>query len=92
MNITELKPALIWNIFDQITRCLRPSKKEGKIHEFLCEFRQRTRDCIAKPMPWGMWQCFKPGNSGLREYSRALRECQACGAARPHGHGVRKEQ
>ena len=38
MNITELKPELIWNIFDQITKVPRPSKKEEKIREFLLNF------------------------------------------------------
>ena len=31
MTIKELKPELIWGIFDEITNVPRPSKKEGKI-------------------------------------------------------------
>ena len=38
MTIKELKPALVWNIFDQITKVPRPSKKEGKIREWLVNF------------------------------------------------------
>lgn len=38
MNITELTPSGIWYYFDQITRVPRPSKKEGKIREFLKAF------------------------------------------------------
>lgn len=38
MTIKELKPALIWNIFDQITKVPRPSKKEDKIRKFLLDF------------------------------------------------------
>ncbi len=30
MTIRDLKPALIWSIFDDITRVPRPSKKEEK--------------------------------------------------------------
>jgi dipeptidase D len=38
MNIRDLKPALIWGIFDEITRVPRPSKKEGKIRQYLLDF------------------------------------------------------
>ncbi|MDE6114938.1 MAG: aminoacyl-histidine dipeptidase [Muribaculum sp.] len=38
MTIKELKPALIWGIFDQITKVPRPSKKEEKIRQFLLDF------------------------------------------------------
>ena len=31
MTIKDLNPALVWNIFDQITKVPRPSKKEEKI-------------------------------------------------------------
>ncbi len=41
MTIKELKPELIWNIFDQITKVPRPSKKEGKIRQFLLDFANR---------------------------------------------------
>lgn len=38
MTIKDLQPALIWNIFDQITKVPRPSKKEEKIRQFLLDF------------------------------------------------------
>lgn len=41
MDIKDLKPQLIWTIFDQITKVPRPSKKEGKIREFLVDFAKK---------------------------------------------------
>ena len=38
MTIKDLKPALIWSIFDEITQVPRPSKKEGKIRQYLLDF------------------------------------------------------
>ncbi|MDO4319867.1 MAG: aminoacyl-histidine dipeptidase [Bacteroidales bacterium] len=38
MTIKDLKPALVFDIFDQITQVPRPSKKEGKIRQFLLDF------------------------------------------------------
>jgi dipeptidase D len=38
MTIRDLKPALIWSIFDDITRVPRPSKKEEKIRQYLLDF------------------------------------------------------
>ncbi|MCC8037705.1 MAG: aminoacyl-histidine dipeptidase [Bacteroidales bacterium] len=38
MTIKDLQPALIWDIFDQITKVPRPSKKEEKIRKFLLDF------------------------------------------------------
>ncbi len=37
-EITSLKPRLIWEQFDAITKVPRPSKKEGKIIEYLLAF------------------------------------------------------
>jgi dipeptidase D len=41
MQIKDLKPALIWNFFDQITQVPRPSKKEGKIVQYLLDFAKQ---------------------------------------------------
>lgn len=41
MTIKELEPKLIWGIFDEITNVPRPSKKEGKIREYLLEFAKK---------------------------------------------------
>lgn len=38
MTIKDLKPALVFQIFDEITKVPRPSKKEGKIRQFLLDF------------------------------------------------------
>ncbi len=38
MTIKDLQPALIWSIFDEITRIPRPSKKEEKIRQYLLDF------------------------------------------------------
>ena len=38
MTIKDLKPALVWSIFDEITKVPRPSKKEEKIREYLVDF------------------------------------------------------
>ena len=40
MTIRELDPKLVWGQFDDITRVPRPSKKEGKIIEFLVNFAE----------------------------------------------------
>ncbi len=41
MTIRDLQPKLIWEQFDDITRVPRPSKKEGKIIEWLVAFAQK---------------------------------------------------
>lgn len=41
MEIKNLEPKLFWEIFDEITRVPRPSKKEGQIREWLVSFAQR---------------------------------------------------
>lgn len=38
MTIKDLQPAAVFGIFDQITQVPRPSKKEGKIRQFLLDF------------------------------------------------------
>ncbi|MDE6136713.1 MAG: aminoacyl-histidine dipeptidase [Muribaculaceae bacterium] len=38
MTIKDLKPAAVFAIFDEITQVPRPSKKEGKIREYLLDF------------------------------------------------------
>ncbi|MBP5562375.1 MAG: aminoacyl-histidine dipeptidase [Muribaculaceae bacterium] len=41
MEMKNLKPALVWQIFDEINQVPRPSKKEGKIREWLVAFAQK---------------------------------------------------
>lgn len=38
MTIKDLQPRLVFEIFDQINKVPRPSKKEGKIRQFLLDF------------------------------------------------------
>ncbi len=38
MTIRDLEPKLVWEIFDDITRVPRPSKREQKMGKFLVEF------------------------------------------------------
>ena len=38
MTIKDLPPAAVFGIFDEITRVPRPSKKEGKIRQYLLDF------------------------------------------------------
>ena len=41
MEIKNLAPELVWNIFDQITKGPRPSKKEEKIRQWLVDFAKQ---------------------------------------------------
>lgn len=43
MEVKNLKPELIWKYFDAITKVPRPSKKEGKIREFLLDFAKEHK-------------------------------------------------
>jgi dipeptidase D len=38
MEVKDLEPSGIWKFFDEITKVSRPSKKEGKIVQFLMDF------------------------------------------------------
>lgn len=42
MEIKDLEPKLFWSIFDAITKVPRPSKKEGKIREWLVNFAKEN--------------------------------------------------
>lgn len=42
MTLKELKPSLIWSIFDEITQVPRPSKKEEKIRQWLLDFAAKN--------------------------------------------------
>ena len=41
MTIKDLKPAEVFSIFDEITQVPRPSKKEGKIRQYLLDFAKK---------------------------------------------------
>lgn len=46
MTIKDLKPTLIWSIFDEITKVPRPSKKEGKIRQYLLDFAEKNNIAV----------------------------------------------
>ena len=48
MNITDLKPAIVWKYFHQVTQVPRPSKKEGKMIAFLESFAKENGVAIKK--------------------------------------------
>ena len=41
MQIKNLQPSIVWEQFDAITKVPRPSKKEGKVIEFLIDFAKQ---------------------------------------------------
>lgn len=48
MNITDLKPEIVWKFFHQVTQVPRPSKKEGKMIQFLESFANQYKIAIKK--------------------------------------------
>lgn len=46
MTIKDLKPTLIWSIFDEITKVPRPSKKEEKIRQYLLDFAAKNNIAV----------------------------------------------
>ena len=42
MTLKDLKPSLVWSIFDEITKVPRPSKKEEKIRQWLLDFAAKN--------------------------------------------------
>lgn len=46
MEIKNLSPQIVWSIFDAITKVPRPSKKEGKIRQWLVDFaKEHNIEC-----------------------------------------------
>lgn len=48
MKITDLKPEIVWKFFHQVTQVPRPSKKEGKMIQFLETFAKEYKIAIKK--------------------------------------------
>ncbi len=78
MTIKNLKPELVFDIFDQITKVPRPSKKEGKIRQFLLDFAEKHGIAV------------KTGDVKTR-HSRP-RISTYCHNAVAYGHGVRVQR
>lgn len=71
MTIKDLQPALVFEIFDQITKVPRPSKKEGKIRQFLLDFAAK-HGIAAKTDPIGNVLMSKPATPGHEQAPRVI--------------------
>ena len=65
--ITTLEPCIVWEQFDAITQVPRPSKKEGKIIEFLIDFARRHHIEYAKDAT-GNVVMRKPATPGYEDH------------------------
>lgn len=63
MTIKDLKPALVFQIFDEITKVPRPSKKEEKIRQFILDFAAK-HNLAAKTDAIGNVVISKPATPG----------------------------
>lgn len=63
MEVKDLKPQLVFGIFDQITKVPRPSKKEEKIRKFLLDFA-KEHNISAKTDAVGNVVLTKPATPG----------------------------
>ncbi len=63
MTIRDLKPALVWEIFDEITKVPRPSKKEEKIRAYLLDFAAK-HNIPVKTDPIGNVVMSRPATPG----------------------------
>ncbi len=63
MTIRDLKPTLVWEIFDEITKIPRPSKKEEKIRQYLLDFAAK-HNLAAKTDPIGNVVMSRPATPG----------------------------
>ena len=69
--ITNLEPRLVWEQFDAITRVPRPSKKEGKIIDFLVNFAKEhgieyKKDAIGNVV------MRKPATAGMEDHPTVI--------------------
>lgn len=63
MEIKNLQPQLVFSIFDEITKIPRPSKKEGKIRQFLLDYA-KEHGIAAKTDEIGNVVLSKPATPG----------------------------
>ena len=66
MNITDLKPAIVWKYFHEITQVPRPSKKEGKMIAYLESFAAQHQLSIKKDAA-GNILISKPATPGMED-------------------------
>ena len=69
--ITNLEPRIVWEQFDAITRVPRPSKKEGRIIEFLVDFA-RKHNLEYKKDAIGNVVMRKPATPGMEERAAVI--------------------
>ena len=63
MTIKDLEPKVVWQYFDEITQVPRPSKKEGRIIQYIEEVAAKNQVDIKKDKV-GNLLLFKPGTKG----------------------------
>lgn len=71
MTIHDLKPALVFSIFDRINQVPRPSKKEEKIRKFLLDFAAEN-NIEVKTDPIGNVAMFKPATPGKEKAPKVV--------------------
>lgn len=64
MKITDLKPEIVWKFFHQVTQVPRPSKKEGKMIQYLESFANEYKIAIKKDAV-GNIVMSKPATAGM---------------------------
>lgn len=70
-EITSLEPRIVWEQFDAITRVPRPSKKEGKIIEFLVDFA-KSHKIEYKKDAIGNVVMLKPATPGFEDREKVI--------------------
>ncbi len=63
MEVKDLQPQIVFSIFDEITKVPRPSKKEGKIRQYLLDFAAK-HGIEAKTDEVGNVAMYKPATPG----------------------------
>lgn len=66
MKIIDLKPEIVWRFFHEVTQVPRPSKKEGKIIEYLEAFAKKYNVSIKKDEAGNILMS-KPATPGLEK-------------------------
>ena len=77
MKITDLKPTIVWKFFHQVTQVPRPSKKEGKMIEFLESFAKEYKIAIKKDEAGNLLMS-KPATPGMEIRSRRSSTANGC--------------
>ena len=63
MEVKDLNPKIVFEIFDEMTKIPRPSKKEGKIRQYLLDFAKK-HNIDAKTDEVGNVVMYKPATPG----------------------------